>query len=113
MASKMSEPRSLTLPLSSADTAVLGASNATTNTNQGAGIQNNYTQAGGHGNIQYNAENQTIHHHGAPLPQGKPGSEMFRYSANADHCRNQQNNLGAFLGRRPAATLVIKMYRRG
>jgi hypothetical protein len=68
----MSEPQGSTLPLRLANTAVLGASNATTNINQGAGNQSNYTQAGGHGNIQYNAENQTIHHHGSPRSQGEP-----------------------------------------
>jgi hypothetical protein len=33
------------------------------NTNQGSGTQQNATQAGGHGNSQYNASQQHFHHH--------------------------------------------------
>jgi hypothetical protein len=69
----MSEPQGSTLPLRNrlTDTGVLDASNATRNINQGAGTQNNYTQAGGQGNSQYNAEHQTFNYHGAPPPQGE------------------------------------------
>lgn len=39
------------------------------NTNQGSGTQHNVTQAGGHGNSQYNASEQHFHHHEPLRPQ--------------------------------------------
>jgi nucleoside phosphorylase len=68
----MPEPQSLTLPLRSADTAALGAPNAATNVNQGAGNQTNYIQAGRHGNSQYNAEKDHRERSASMATSGSP-----------------------------------------
>jgi hypothetical protein len=75
MDSKMSEPQSLTLSVHSADTAVSDTYDATKFINHGTGVQQNHTQAGGHGNGQYNSEHQTFNYHGASPSQGKSHKE--------------------------------------
>jgi hypothetical protein len=97
----MPEPSSSVFPLRPANT---GSDHTVSYTNPGSGIQNNYLQIGGHGNIQYNAGHQTFNYHGRPHFLGKQSwNAICTYT---EYLSAQSSNRGVSLDR-PLATMLV------